>query len=154
MDPTARKEAWDIIQSKKKNRVMIMTTHYMDEAEFLGDRIAIMSQGKINCCGSSIWLKNKFGVGFVLEIERLDKNKDMSQLKDYLKEIMPEEHDLEEHEDEGDRMVYSISTKVDTKFKEFFDELDANLKQFNIKEYSFRNTSLEEVFINVGKKEL
>jgi ATP-binding cassette subfamily A (ABC1) protein 3 len=47
MDPTARKETWDLIKSYKKGRVMILTTHYMDEAEALADRIGIMSKGKL-----------------------------------------------------------------------------------------------------------
>ena len=38
----------------------------MDEADYLGDRIGIMGEGKMVCCGSSIFLKNKFGVGYNL----------------------------------------------------------------------------------------
>ena len=38
----------------------------MDEADYLGDRIAILSKGKLVCCGSSVYLKNKFGVGYIL----------------------------------------------------------------------------------------
>jgi ATP-binding cassette subfamily A (ABC1) protein 1 len=40
----------------------------MDEADYLGDRIAIMSQGKLRCLGSSVYLKNKFGAGYNLTI--------------------------------------------------------------------------------------
>jgi ATP-binding cassette subfamily A (ABC1) protein 3 len=40
----------------------------MDEADILGDRIAIMARGKISCVGSSIFLKNKFGVGYNMTI--------------------------------------------------------------------------------------
>ncbi len=40
---------------------MILTTHYMDEADVLADRIAIMSTGVIKCAGSSLFLKNKYG---------------------------------------------------------------------------------------------
>ena len=36
----------------------------MDEADYLGDRIGIMGDGKMICCGSSVFLKNKFGVGY------------------------------------------------------------------------------------------
>lgn len=45
MDPTARKDTWDLIKSYSQDRIMILTTHYMDEAEVLGDRIGIMSKG-------------------------------------------------------------------------------------------------------------
>lgn len=41
----------------------------MDEADLLGDRIAIIANGRLQCCGSSIFLKNKFGTGYHLTIE-------------------------------------------------------------------------------------
>lgn len=44
----------------------------MDEADFLGDRIAIMGEGKLKCCGSALFLKNKFGVGYNLVIAKKD----------------------------------------------------------------------------------
>lgn len=47
MDPTARRETWQLIERKKQDRIIILTTHYMDEADVLGDRIAIMSKGKL-----------------------------------------------------------------------------------------------------------
>ena len=42
-------------------RTIILTTHYMDEADILGDRIAIMAHGGVKCCGSPLFLKNKYG---------------------------------------------------------------------------------------------
>ena len=74
MDPTARKDTWDLIKSYVPGRVMILTTHYMDEAEALGDRIGIMSKGELKVCGSALFLKNKYGLGTLLEISMLDKN--------------------------------------------------------------------------------
>lgn len=48
LDPQARRNLWELIQSiKKKGITVVMTTHYMDEAELLCDRIAIMDEGKI-----------------------------------------------------------------------------------------------------------
>ncbi len=46
----------------------------MDEADILGDRIAIMAAGKVKCCGSSLFLKNRFGVGFNLVIAKKSRN--------------------------------------------------------------------------------
>ena len=61
MDPEARRQAWDILQSQRHGRTMILTTHFMDEADYLGDRIAIMAEGVVRCCGSSLFLKGKYG---------------------------------------------------------------------------------------------
>jgi len=57
MDPTARRETWDLIKGLKKDKIIILTTHYMDEADELGDRIAVMVKGKLKCCGTSLFLK-------------------------------------------------------------------------------------------------
>jgi ABC-type multidrug transport system ATPase subunit len=68
MDPTARRDTWDMIKEFKEDRIVILTTHYMDEADALGDRIAIMSKGKLRCCGTSLFLKKKYGLGTIVEI--------------------------------------------------------------------------------------
>lgn len=52
------------MKNYKSDRILILTTHFMDEADFLGDRIGIMAGGKLICAGSSLFLKNKFGVGY------------------------------------------------------------------------------------------
>ena len=61
MDPEARRQMWDILQSQRSGRTMLLTTHFMDEADLLGDRIAIMAKGVVQCCGSSLYLKSKYG---------------------------------------------------------------------------------------------
>ena len=52
LDIAARRKMWDMLKIYKQNRVIILTTHYMDEAEVLGDRIGIMAEGKLVCLGS------------------------------------------------------------------------------------------------------
>lgn len=54
---------------------VIMSTHHMDEADLLSDRVAIISQGRLYCCGSPIFLKNCFGAGFYLTLVRRIKHK-------------------------------------------------------------------------------
>uniref|UniRef100_A0A8D1EMA3 ABC transporter domain-containing protein n=1 Tax=Sus scrofa TaxID=9823 RepID=A0A8D1EMA3_PIG len=62
MDPVSRRFTWDVLQQHKQNRTILLTTHHMDEADFLGDRIAIMAKGYLKCCGSSIFLKKTYGL--------------------------------------------------------------------------------------------
>uniref|UniRef100_A0A672KGL1 ATP-binding cassette sub-family A member 3-like n=2 Tax=Sinocyclocheilus grahami TaxID=75366 RepID=A0A672KGL1_SINGR len=61
MDPSARRAIWDLLQGEKRGRTILLTTHFMDEADLLGDRIAIMASGELQCCGSPLFLKNKYG---------------------------------------------------------------------------------------------
>ena len=60
MDPKIRRDIWNLILQKKHKCVTIMTTHTMDEADLLGDRIAIMSEGRIKAKGTSVSLKNTY----------------------------------------------------------------------------------------------
>ena len=47
MDTSTRRRLWDMLKKNKNGKIIILTTHYMDEADILGDRIAIMAEGKV-----------------------------------------------------------------------------------------------------------
>ena len=68
MDPITRRHVWDIIEDAKKGRAIVLTTHSMEEADVLGDRIGIMAKGKLRCLGTSIRLKSRFGAGFIASV--------------------------------------------------------------------------------------
>jgi len=61
LDVLARSELWDIIRSLKGKVTMILTTHYMEEAEVLSDRIAIMKDGKLLICDTPDKIKETAG---------------------------------------------------------------------------------------------
>ncbi|XP_028288502.1 retinal-specific phospholipid-transporting ATPase ABCA4a [Parambassis ranga] len=70
VDPYSRRSIWDLLLKYRAGRTVIMSTHHMDEADLLSDRVAIISQGRLYCCGSPIFLKNCFGAGFYLTLVR------------------------------------------------------------------------------------
>ncbi|ELV11962.1 Retinal-specific ATP-binding cassette transporter [Tupaia chinensis] len=74
VDPYSRRSIWDLLLKYRSGRTIIMSTHHMDEADILGDRIAIISQGKLYCSGTPLFLKNCFGTGFYLTLVRKMKN--------------------------------------------------------------------------------
>lgn len=49
-------------------RTILLSTHHMDEADLLGDRIAIISHGKLKCCGSPLFLRSTYGDGYKLTL--------------------------------------------------------------------------------------
>uniref|UniRef100_A0A8C0UEF3 ABC transporter domain-containing protein n=1 Tax=Cyanistes caeruleus TaxID=156563 RepID=A0A8C0UEF3_CYACU len=61
VDPYSRRSIWELLLKYRKGRTIILSTHYMDEAELLGDRTAIISQGRLCCCGSPLFLKARLG---------------------------------------------------------------------------------------------
>lgn len=64
MDPVSRRQVWDLIQKMKKGRVIIMTTHAMEEAELLSDKLAVLNHGEVSCVGTPLQLKNLLGKGY------------------------------------------------------------------------------------------
>ena len=64
VDPGARRIMWHGIRHESKNSAVVITTHTMEEAEALSDRIAIMDAGKFKCLGSLNQIQNSFGLGF------------------------------------------------------------------------------------------
>ena len=57
---------WTLLKQKKEGKMILLTTHFMDEADLLGDRKAIISHGTLRCFGSSLFLKSRFGLGYHL----------------------------------------------------------------------------------------
>ncbi|PWA21189.1 hypothetical protein CCH79_00009352 [Gambusia affinis] len=73
VDPYSRRGIWDLLLKYREDRTIILSTHYMDEAELLGDRIAIISKGKLCCCGSPLFLKSKLGSGYYLTVVKREE---------------------------------------------------------------------------------
>jgi len=88
MDPVNRRGVWDVIEKAKKNRVVVLTTHAMEEADTLGDVISIMSRGRLHCLGTSLHLKNKFGSGYQLDVTCAEET--APQVADFLAAKVPQ----------------------------------------------------------------
>lgn len=57
-----------MIRAMKHNRVVLLTTHAMEEADVLADRIAVMAEGSLKAIGTSLYLKNNFSDGYRVNI--------------------------------------------------------------------------------------
>ncbi|KAI4205574.1 MAG: hypothetical protein LQ350_000353 [Teloschistes chrysophthalmus] len=68
LDPLSRRKIWDILLAERRDRTIIMTTHFLDEADFLSDHIAILSTGYLKAEGSSAGLKNQYGEGYSVHV--------------------------------------------------------------------------------------
>jgi len=70
LDPVNRRKIWALITKLKKNRVIILTTHLMEEADYLSDRIAIIIQGQLKFIGNSSKLRSIYWDGIILSISK------------------------------------------------------------------------------------
>ena len=68
LDPEARRQTWDLLKKYRSDRTIMLTTHYMDEADYLGDRIAIMVNGRLQCCGTPMYLKHQYGKSIIYTV--------------------------------------------------------------------------------------
>ncbi|NXS50705.1 ABCA1 protein, partial [Balaeniceps rex] len=73
VDPYSRRSIWELLLKYRKGHTIILSTHYMDEAELLGDRTAIISQGRLCCCGSPLFLKARLGTGYHLTLVKREQ---------------------------------------------------------------------------------
>lgn len=69
MDAISRRAIWEILEKvRNEDRTIVLTTHFLDEAEVLADRIGIMAKGKLLALGTSDFIKKNFGVGYHLNV--------------------------------------------------------------------------------------
>uniref|UniRef100_A0A8B9P3H1 P-type phospholipid transporter n=1 Tax=Apteryx owenii TaxID=8824 RepID=A0A8B9P3H1_APTOW len=176
VDPYSRRSIWDLLLKYRSGRTIILSTHHMDEADVLGDRVAIISQGKLSCSGSPVFLKNCFGSGFYLTLVRKMKSTrsggdcscSCSSCTRRNKEGAPEQEldgDLNElaeiihHHIPGAKLIESIGQELiyllpNKHFKQrsyasLFRELEETLDDLGLSSFGVSDTPLEEVFLKV-----
>lgn len=71
LDPVNKRFIWSMIQKMKKQRAVILTTHSMEEADFLSDRIGVIVEGNFKCIGTPIELKKTYGTGYLLTFGKI-----------------------------------------------------------------------------------
>lgn len=59
MDPYSRRFTWDLLRRRRAGRCTLLSTHFMEEADHLGDRIAMLRKGRLRCAGSPLFLKSR-----------------------------------------------------------------------------------------------
>ncbi|KAF1414239.1 ATP-binding cassette sub-family A member 12, partial [Eudyptes chrysocome] len=104
VDPCSRRSIWEIISKNKKGRTIILSTHHLDEAEVLSDRIAFLEHGGLKCCGSPFYLKETFGDGYHLTLTK-KKECDTTAVTSLIQSHLPEAY---LKEDIGGELVYVL----------------------------------------------
>ncbi|KAH7319693.1 hypothetical protein B0I35DRAFT_217622 [Stachybotrys elegans] len=70
IDPLSRRKLWDILLAERGKRTLILTTHFLDEADLLADHIVILSKGTLKAEGSSVALKDNRGGGYRVHVHK------------------------------------------------------------------------------------
>uniref|UniRef100_A0A8C0BF07 ATP binding cassette subfamily A member 12 n=1 Tax=Buteo japonicus TaxID=224669 RepID=A0A8C0BF07_9AVES len=148
VDPCSRRSIWEIISKNKKGRTIILSTHHLDEAEVLSDRIAFLEHGGLKCCGSPFYLKETFVSPKFSASWECDTTAVTSLIQSHLPEAYLKE-------DIGGELVYVLppfKSTVSGAYQELLRALDTSLSDLHLGCYGISNTTVEEVFLNLTKE--
>ena len=141
-----------MLKNRKEGKVILLTTHFMDEADILADRKAIMSEGTLKCFGTSLFLKNKFGVGYHMTMV-LEPEADLSTIRNLIESQVP---GARENRLFGRELSYVLPRSQLDKFPDLFTAMERNKTETSgdgIDSYGVSMTTLEEIFLKLGEEE-
>ena len=148
MDPYSRRSTWNTLRAAREGRCMILTTHFMDEADLLGDRIGIMAEGELRCCGSSLYLKNKFGAGYTLTIVKA-RTCNVAELQRLVHGSISGALLLS---NVGAEISFRLPLAALANFSELFGTFDEQKAALGIEQFGVSITTMEEVFIRIAEE--
>lgn len=146
MDPAGRRALWDLLIAEKKGRTILLTTHHMDEADVLGDRIAIMAEGQLRTAGSSFFLKKRFGTGYKLICVKQPQC-DTNAILQILKKYAP---DAQIESDSQTEAIFIVGEHHLPVFQDIFKQLEDESELLGISSFGCNLSTLEEVFLKLG----
>ncbi|KAH0557433.1 hypothetical protein KQX54_005911 [Cotesia glomerata] len=144
MDAESKREVWDIILKMRGEKTIIISTHDMEEADILGDRISIMHSGNVKCYGTSMFLKNLYGNGQIeitLSTEQWFDVRNISNEIGIIVEVL----------NQNDRKTVLTVPRVN-KLPQALDKLEASKKKLGITGISVSMITLEQVFLQVTRE--
>lgn len=151
LDPASKQAVWEVIEkAKSKKRCIVLTTHNMEEAESLCDRIGIMVAGKLRCLGSPQRLKSKYGEGFRIVLScnpdamTSDSNARVEKL---MKSLVPLA--MLEGAFPNGTFVYRVQHSEDLQLSTFFPSMEKLKYSYGITDWALSQASLEEVFLGL-----
>jgi len=138
-----------MLKNYKENRVILLTTHFMDEADFLGDNIGIMQNGNLLCMGSPMFLKNNFGSGYNLTLVKQD-DAETELIHSFIEKNIGEAPIINDTRRE---VSFQLKQELIDRFQGLLNAVDQNKEQLRISSYGVSITSLEDVFLRIQKSE-
>ncbi|KAK7330379.1 hypothetical protein VNO77_24573 [Canavalia gladiata] len=144
LDPASRKSLWNVVKRAKQNRAIILTTHSMEEAEALCDRLGIFVNGGLQCVGNPKELKARYGGNYVFTMTTSsDHERDVENM---VLQLAPNAY-----------KIYHLSgtqkfelPKEEVRIANVFQAVDAAKRKFTVYAWGLVDTTLEDVFIKVA----
>ena len=149
IDPYSRRHIWDFLMSQREGRCTLLSTHHMDEAEVVGDRIAIIDHGHLLCVGGLPFLKQQFQLKYLLKLEKETEGTATSDVTQLVETHVPSAR-LEKGT--GEEVHYSIPLSVVREagsLSRLFSVLEEGQQTLGISSYGFEAPTLEQLFLKL-----
>ncbi|CAE8619815.1 unnamed protein product, partial [Polarella glacialis] len=148
VDATSRRDIWHLLVKSKANRTILLSTHFMDEADILSDRIAIIAEGKLTAIASSMALKRHFADGYMLTVVCAD-DADIGKLGEVVYGAVPNASFAGAR---GQEFCYVLPFSGRSQFPVLFANLqDQQVRaELKIETYGLSAASMEEVFLKAS----
>jgi len=147
LDPDSRRQLWNVLLQVRVGKCVVLTTHSMEEADVLCNRIGNMSRGALRAVGTNVRLKNKFGEGYSL---KLNFDKDLQEkVEEFVAVIAPTSERVESY---PGNQTYRISAK-DFSMSKLLTQMIESKDKINIRDWGISQTTLEDVFLNIVKND-
>ncbi|KAK5983193.1 ABC transporter domain containing protein [Trichostrongylus colubriformis] len=151
MDPQARRDVEALLETVKVDRTVLLTTHYMDEAESLGDRVAIMALGRVYCCGTPQFLKERFGGGYIMTFVAAEKAK-VGEVAETLAGIVEKYvHGAKRGPVHGKQFEITLPKEREKDFPQLFEHLEKSKDTLQISSFGLSLGTMEQVFLKVAE---
>ncbi|XP_070383250.1 phospholipid-transporting ATPase ABCA3-like isoform X2 [Dermacentor albipictus] len=147
MDPQARRAVWTLLQNLRRSKTILLTTHYMEEADALGDRIAFVAHGRLQCCGSPLFLKKRYGTGYRMRIAK-GSNCRLGVVTEKVTSAIPA---AQLTSDIGHEAMFNLGFPPASDVIPLLKNLEGNKESLGIVSLGISVTTMEDVFIRVGE---
>ncbi|KAK4568280.1 hypothetical protein RGQ29_003886 [Quercus rubra] len=146
LDPASRNNLWSVVKKAKQDRAIILTTHSMEEAEFLCDRLGFFVDGSLRCIGNPKELKARYGGSYVFTI---------TTSSDHEEEV----ENMVQHLSLSANKVYQLSgtqkfeiPKSEVRIADVFQAVETAKSKFTVFAWGLADTNMEDVFIKVSRE--
>ncbi|CAI5486916.1 unnamed protein product [Closterium sp. Naga37s-1] len=146
LDPASRYNLWNVVKEAKKDSAIVLTTHSMEEAEALCDRLGIFVDGQFECIGNPRQLTSRYGGSFVFTVTTPPEEEEAAA--ELAKSLSP-----------NAKKVYSLAgtqkfelPTADVNMADVFATVAEAKARISIRAWGIANTTLEDVFISIAKE--
>ncbi|XP_038211321.1 phospholipid-transporting ATPase ABCA1-like [Zerene cesonia] len=145
LDVESRRQLWDLLASLRGSRTVLLSTHFMEEADALGDRVAALHAGRLRCHATTMRLKRALGSGYRLSFTTVGLPNEPA----ITAAIQSKVPDASVKESSLNSISYNLPANSSNKFPEMFTMLEMNRPELGIDSIGVGKSTLEEVFLKL-----